>query len=301
MSSDTVTISLTRTRLRLIHRFSALDAWKGEKGDTGATGPQGPKGDQGTGLTIRGVRASADLLPTSGNVAGDTYLVGTEAWVWVDGAWVSVGSVKGPPGDPGADGAQGPAGPQGPQGPKGDDGADGAPGPAGPQGPQGPKGDDGAPGSGLLLKGVLSSPSDLPASASSGDAYLVGTFLYVFNGSSWAAGDDLRGPAGPQGETAQWEEMPYAPAMTINMAGKKARTIRPTGALTLTATNLAAPLDVFLFLRAQSATVALSFPSEWRWMGAAPTQLPANKVGTLLLTCDGPNQSDMLAAWDVES
>ena len=132
---------------------------KGEKGDkedpgvAGPAGPQGEKGDAGTGLELKGSYESADALkealPTGDKGA---YLIGSEAYVWDDTQWVSVGEIKGPKGDKGDTGEAGPqglkgekgdTGPEGPQGPKGDKGEKGD---IGPQGPQGEKGDIGPEG-----------------------------------------------------------------------------------------------------------------------------------------------------------
>lgn len=142
---------------------------KGEKGDTGNTGPRGLKGDRGeagTSINILGVKNSVSDLPTKSN-QGDCWLVGQNLYIFVDGSFKDVGSVKGPKGDigpvgpqgkTGPKGEQGIAGPIGPKGPKGDvgprgpQGATGEKGPIGPQGykgergPIGPKGDQGSPG-----------------------------------------------------------------------------------------------------------------------------------------------------------
>lgn len=142
---------------------------KGEKGDTGNTGPRGLKGDRGeagTSINILGVKNSVSDLPTKSN-QGDCWLVGQNLYIFVDGSFRDVGSVKGPKGDIGPVGPQGKTGPQGPQGdagpvgpkgpqgdigPRGPQGATGEKGPIGPQGykgergPTGPKGDQGSPG-----------------------------------------------------------------------------------------------------------------------------------------------------------
>lgn len=117
---------------------------QGPKGDTGAQGPQGPKGDTGPqgpqgdrgpqgpigetgkGLTVLGLVATPDELPSNANI-GDAYSVGeTEPYkVWIYGVdgWFDTGPIQG------AQGPKGDTGPEGPQGPKGD---------TGPEGPQGP-------------------------------------------------------------------------------------------------------------------------------------------------------------------
>lgn len=48
-------------------------------------------------------------------------------------------------------------------------------------GPQGPMGPTGPVGQGIQLAGVVSNISQLPASATPGTAYLVGTVVYVWS------------------------------------------------------------------------------------------------------------------------
>lgn len=82
---------------------------QGPKGDTGATGPQGPKGDTGatgatgpigpqgpvgSGLVVKGTVNNTSQLPTAGNQEGYCYFVGTDLYVWVNGAWKNCGSVS---------------------------------------------------------------------------------------------------------------------------------------------------------------------------------------------------------------
>ena len=77
------------------------------------------------------------------------------------------------------------------------------------RGPAGPQGTPGAPGSSVELKGPVATTGDLPATAPSGELWLVGAASpyegYFYNGGSW---EDLgqiavgpEGPTGPQGET----------------------------------------------------------------------------------------------------
>ena len=119
---------------------------------------KGPKGDPGTGIELKGAKETADALPETA-AEGNAWLVGTaednRLYVYSDGVWKDMGSLKGekgetgPQGPAGADGApgpQGPAGADGAPGPQGPAGADGAIGPQGPAGPQGPTGADGAQG-----------------------------------------------------------------------------------------------------------------------------------------------------------
>lgn len=166
-------------------------------------------------LLVGSVADSTELPPTAN--PGDAYLAldTGEFWVWDGGAWVNLGPVQGPigpanelsigsvvtgdPGDP-ADatitgtpptqtldltlprGIQGPQGVQGVQGVKGDTGDTG---PQGPQGEQGPQGAQGPPGEGLRILGTKPTAGDLPSNASVGDAWMVGTDLYVWDGTAW--------------------------------------------------------------------------------------------------------------------
>ncbi|QFR23693.1 BppU family phage baseplate upper protein [Schleiferilactobacillus harbinensis] len=93
--------------------------YKGPKGDTGPAGPQGPqgltgpqgpvgpkgdKGDAGDGIQLKGTVASVDKLPTTGNTAGDTYLVSGHLYVWENNAWTDAGPLQGPAGADGKNG-----------------------------------------------------------------------------------------------------------------------------------------------------------------------------------------------------
>ncbi|VDG24243.1 hypothetical protein [Lactiplantibacillus mudanjiangensis] len=87
---------------------------------------------------------------------------------------------------------------QGPAGKDGENGKDGATGPQGPQGIQGPKGDT---GQGLEIKGKVDTTSQLPATASEGDGYLVAEELYIWTDNVWKDCGQIRGPAGKDGAT----------------------------------------------------------------------------------------------------
>ena len=78
--------------------------------------------------------------------------------------------------------------------PQGEVGPQGVPGPQGPTGPQGPKGDV---GTGLRIRGSVTSTNDLPTSGvEQGDGYLVGTDLYIRIGDNWENQGAFTGPAG---------------------------------------------------------------------------------------------------------
>ena len=106
-------------------------------------------------------------------------------------------------------GTPGPQGPEGPQGPQGNTGPQG---PQGIQGPQGPSGEDGEDGTGVTILGSFNNVSQLPATGSPGDSYLIDGDLYVWSATSnsWEnvgtiqgpqGNTGAQGPQGPQGNT----------------------------------------------------------------------------------------------------
>lgn len=67
-------------------------------------------------------------------------------------------------------------------------------------GPRGPAGAQGEAGKGLVILGVLASEADLPPAAAVGDAYLIGTDVWLFSGATWVNAGNIRGPAGKDGQ-----------------------------------------------------------------------------------------------------
>lgn len=86
----------------------------GGRGPQGDPGTDGKDGADGTSVTIRGSLSNTGLLPTSGAVKGDGYIIDGNLWVYTgyDGAndsthmygFENVGKIQGPQGDPGKDG-----------------------------------------------------------------------------------------------------------------------------------------------------------------------------------------------------
>jgi hypothetical protein len=209
------------------------------------------------------VPTEADL-PATGNAQGDAYIVQADdsLWIWDSTAWVSGGSIQGPPG---SEGPQGTVGPQGPAGPKGDQGIQGAqgvqgpigatgadstvPGPAGPQGPKGDTGDQG-------LTGPAGADSTVP-----GPQGPAGT-----PGEPGATGP--QGPAGTPGATGpQGPQGPAGdPADTANKVNRTGDTM--TGMLGLSSAGLgvASAGDISQriesgFYQANPSTAALGYPA----------------------------------------
>lgn len=118
----------------------------GPRGIDGLQGPAGPQGPQGAGTVIKGTVTSPANLPSSGNAAGDGYIVSMsgsgytagDAYVYTGSAFANVGPWRGPIGPQGVTGQTGPQGAVGPQGPQGVTGPQGVQGSTGPQGATGP-------------------------------------------------------------------------------------------------------------------------------------------------------------------
>lgn len=131
----------------------------GPTGTSGTNGPTGPTGAAGTGFTYKGTVATVGALPSSGNTAGDAYVVTADdhLYIWDGSAWTDAGpvstSITGPTGPTGVAGA---AGAVGPTGPTGDTGGVGPTGPTGANSTvAGPTGPTGAPGTSVGLTTFL--------------------------------------------------------------------------------------------------------------------------------------------------
>lgn len=152
-------------------------------------------------MSANGTAAITSLTPQANIKVGDT-VIDPDGEVFsitaIAGSTFTVGakltSIKGPQGvrgekgERGIQGAQGPKGDQGPQGLKGD------------QGDVGPKGETGAP---LSIKGSFPTLDELQEQhpvGQLGDAYMVGTHLYSWNGSAWQDVGDIKGPKGDKGD-----------------------------------------------------------------------------------------------------
>ncbi|KRN01055.1 hypothetical protein FD13_GL001456 [Levilactobacillus senmaizukei DSM 21775 = NBRC 103853] len=151
---------------------ASLKGPKGDRGDKGDQGVAGPAGAPGTSVKVLGSFDSTDSLPMNAK-AGDGYFVGTDLNVFDGSKWVDVGPIRGPKGEPGE---------------KGIAGSDGIP------------GEKGDPGKGIELKGLVSDVSQLPAVANDGDAFLIGSVLYVWYQLNWHPSSDLRGVKGDKGD-----------------------------------------------------------------------------------------------------
>lgn len=190
---------------------------QGEQGPKGDKGDKGDPGNNGAGLTPKASVANEAALPATGNTVGD-FRVAEDTGVgysWDGAAWINMGTTRGPKGDQGDIGPQGEKGDAGPQGEKGDKGDQGLVGPEGPEGPQGeigPKGDTGPTGPqgpqgdigpGVEILGKFDNSSELPATGTLGQGYLIQGDFWGWTGSAYENLGRIQGPigdVGPQGD-----------------------------------------------------------------------------------------------------
>lgn len=212
----------------------------GPQGAKGDAGPQGAKGDIGEPFAIYKTYSSIALMNQDLiNVPnGKFVLISTENVENVDNSKLYVKTSNSFNFVNDLSGAQGIQGPKGEIGPKGDIGAQGPkgdPGPQGPKGdpgPQGPKGDIGVKGDSTIIKGSFTNTSQLPINTTRGDAYIVGTDLYVWD-NKWNNVGRIQGAQGPQGpkgdagpQGVQGAQGPQGPQGAQGVKGDAGDTVR---------------------------------------------------------------------------
>src|SRR6187399_1792786 len=147
-------------------------------------------------VNVSGSVPDSGQLPGTGE-PGDAYISADDGhlWIWddVNGIWVDVGAVQGPPGQTGPVGPMGPQGPIGLTGPQGEKGDTGDIGPMGPQGVQGVQGDTGATGA-MGPQGVPGQDGATGPPGPEGDPGPIGP-----QGIPGPEGEGQTGPAGPPG------------------------------------------------------------------------------------------------------
>jgi len=149
-------------------------------------------------------------------------------------------------------------GAQGPIGPQGLTGPEGPPG-AGEQGPPGPEGPQGPLGA-----------------------------------------DGAVGPQGPQGPagSSSHSTLIEASPTEIDFASDDYRSLTLTGDVTFSTANREAPRTVSIRIIAGASNRNYTFPAGWKFVGGAtPTQILANKIAILTITCFGTTDSDVVGAY----
>lgn len=88
----------------------------------------------------------------------------------------------------------------------------------------------------------------------------------------------------------------YAAQVTLDLAvlAGQANKITLTGSLELAATNLALGRSTGLLLDPGASQRTITFPVDWKPVGAKPASIPANKLARLSLECWGTSASDVV-------
>ena len=92
-------------------------------------------------------------------------------------------------------------------------------------------GKDGADGTSVTIKGSYNTLAELQAAhptGSSGDAYMVGTDLYVWNGSAWEDVGQIQGPQGPAGTSVTVSSIQYGTSTSASTAPTSWTTTPPS-------------------------------------------------------------------------
>lgn len=192
--------------------FNGEKGDKGEKGATGATGPQGPQGLKGD-TGAQGPRGATGLTGAQGATGPQGETGATFTPSVSSAGTISWTNDKGKT-NPASVNIRGPQGIQGVKGDKGEKGDRGA---------TGPQGEKGADGTSVNILGTKESESQLPNNANRGDAYLIGGYLWVYDGTSWINAGEIKGPKGDKGDKgdtgAQGPRGPQGPKGTDGVDG----------------------------------------------------------------------------------
>lgn len=303
------------TAASIIYGPKAAGVWPagvsliGPAGATGATGSAGSSGDDG-----REVELQTSATHVQWRYVGDS--------TWTN--LLPLSEITGPQGAAGAAGATGATGAQGPAGPAGANGQNielqtsathiqwrvvGAvswidlvtlaslTGPAGATGPQGPQGIQGPAGSNATATPLSDATPQAPGTAAAGTATSAARADHVHP----LPGTVTTSAAGLQ-PASGYGTITYAAQVTLDFAARDQQmaTISLTGALEFLSSNLANGREVRLRLVCDSTQRALTFPTDWKFVGTKPANIAASKVAILSLAAFGTTNADVVAAYAVQ-
>lgn len=100
------------------------------------------------------------------------------------------------------------------------------------------------------------------------------------------------------------EDLVYAATTVLNFDGADYQTVALTGDIDF-ASSLNRPAAgyakaIAVIIEADGSDRTLTFNANWTFMGTAPADIAANKVGVLSLTATGPAEADVVCAYYVE-
>lgn len=106
----------------------------------------------------------------------------------------------------------------------------------------------------------------------------------------------IQGPQGPAGSSS-WSTLTQASPTEIDFDSDDYRTLSLSSDVTFSTANRGAPKTVTIKIICDGTNRTLTFPSDWVFVGTKPTQIAANKVGALTVTCFGSAETDLVAAY----
>lgn len=209
-------------------------------------------------------------------------------------------------------GVAGPAGPTGSTGPAGAVGPAGATGPAGPPGPGGTVTSvglalpaslftvSGSPvtTSGTLTGTLISQTSNLVFAAPAGGAGIP-TFRALVS-ADFPVNITITGFVNAKNYVGVNSTLTFAATTNIDFDGALYQNVSLTGNITFTTSNRVAGKMATVRIIADGSTRTFTFPA-WKFMGAIPANIAANKTAILSLTAFGSAETDVVAAYAVEA
>ncbi len=125
------------------------------------------------------------------------------------------------------------------------------------------------------------------------------------SGSVQKAGDAMTGALAVPVLRVNLAAITYASSIAVSLQDTGFQTVTLTGNVVLSTTNRAisgGPVrSVTLKILCDGTDRTLGFAAGIKFVGSKPVTIVANKTGILSLTSLGPNESDTLAAWAVET
>lgn len=108
----------------------------------------------------------------------------------------------------------------------------------------------------------------------------------------------------PAEEGPTHEDLVYAASLDIDLDGADYQTVVLAGNLdfngTLNRPTVGLVKAVAVIIEADGSDRTLTFNANWTFMGTAPVDIVANKVGVLSITAKGPAETDVICAYYVE-
>ena len=100
-----------------------------------------------------------------------------------------------------------------------------------------------------------------------------------------------------------YSTLTYSSTMTLDFNSTSVGILSLAGNVSFTSptTNKDQGKSKVVYIKSDSTSRTLSFPSSWIFLGVAPLTIPANKTGVLSLVCLGTQEGDVVAAYSSQA